>query len=213
MVSSKYPLSSQSSISAAGETGLRDSFIGIETISIEARTPEILAGLLAIWEASVRASHHFLTEDDITSLFPQAEDAIRQIETLLVACDGDTRIGFMGVQSGKIEMLFLHPDYFRKGIGSALIRKAFSELGVRYVDVNEQNPSAVRFYERMGFRTFRLDSTDDQGNPFPILRSCFEICQKFFYGSFRSVLSFFFQSDSRRYPFQKEEPDILGNSS
>ena len=179
MVSSKYPLSSQSSISAAGETGLRDSFIGIETISIEARTPEILAGLLAIWEA----------------------------------CDGDTRIGFMGVQSGKIEMLFLHPDYFRKGIGSALIRKAFSELGVRYVDVNEQNPSAVRFYERMGFRTFRLDSTDDQGNPFPILRSCFEICQKFFYGSFRSVLSFFFQSDSRRYPFQKEEPDILGNSS
>ena len=201
MVSSKYPLSSQSSISAAGETGLRDSFIGIETISIEARTPEILA------------SHHFLTEDDITSLFLQAEDAIRQIETLLVACDGDTRIGFMGVQSGKIEMLFLHPDYFRKGIGSALIRKAFSELGVRYVDVNEQNPSAVRFYERMGFRTFRLDSTDDQGNPFPILRSCFEICQKFFYGSFRSVRSFFFQSDSRRYPFQKEEPDILGNSS
>ena len=47
MVSSKYPLSSQSSISAAGETGLRDSFIGIETISIEARTPEILAGLAA----------------------------------------------------------------------------------------------------------------------------------------------------------------------
>lgn len=43
MVSSKYPLSSRSSISAAGETGLRDSFIGIETISIEARTPEILA--------------------------------------------------------------------------------------------------------------------------------------------------------------------------
>ena len=39
-------------------------------------------------------------------------------------------------------------------------------------------------------------------------RSCFEISQKFFYGSFRSVLSFFFQSDSRRYPFQKEEPDI-----
>ena len=170
MVSSKYPLRSQSSTSAAGETGLCDSFIDIETISIEARTPEFLAGLLAIWEASVRASHHFLTEDNIRSLLPQAQDAIRQIETLLVACVGDARIGFMGVQSGKIEMLFLHPDYFRKGIGSTLIRKAFSDLGVQYVDVNEQNPSAVRFYERMGFRTFRLDSTDDQGNPFPILR-------------------------------------------
>ena len=170
MVSSKYPLSSQSSTSAACETGRCDSFMDIETISKAARTTEFLAGLLAIWEASVRASHHFLTEDDIRSLFPQAQDAIRQIETLWVACDGDVRIGFMGVQSGKIEMLFLHPDYFRKGIGSALIRKAFSELGVQYVDVNEQNPSAVRFYERMGFRTFRRAPTDDQGNPFPILR-------------------------------------------
>ena len=51
-----------------------------------------------------------------------------------------------------------------------LIQKAFSELDVQYVDVNEQNPSAAKFYERMGFRTFRRDSTDDQGNPFPILR-------------------------------------------
>ena len=76
----------------------------------------------------------------------------------------------LGIQSGKIEMLFLHPDYFRKGIGRMLIQKAFSELDVQYVDVNEQNPSAVRFYGRMGFRTFRRDSTDDQGNPFPILR-------------------------------------------
>ena len=67
-------------------------------------------------------------------------------------------------------MLFLHPDYFRKGIGRMLIQKAFLELDVQYVDVNEQNPSAAKFYERMGFRTFRRDSTDDQGNPFPILR-------------------------------------------
>lgn len=173
MESSKYQIRSQDSAFAAGGTAPRDSRCGtidIETIAEDARTPELLAGLLAIWEASVRASHHFLTEADISSLFPQAEDAIRQIETLWVACDGDARIGFMGVRSGKIEMLFLRPDYFRKGIGSALIRKAFSELGVQYVDVNEQNPSAVKFYERTGFRTFRRDCTDDQGNPFPILR-------------------------------------------
>lgn len=87
-----------------------------------------------------------------------------------MADDGNVRIGFIGIQSGKIEMLFLHPDYFRKGIGKVLIQKAIAEQDVQYVDVNEQNPSAVKFYERMGFRTFRRDSTDDQGNPFPILR-------------------------------------------
>ena len=144
----------------------------MNTVTIEkgSRTPEFIAGLLGIWEASVRASHHFLTEDDIRGLCPQAEEAIRQIETLWVVEDENVRIGFMGIQSGKIEMLFLHPDYFRKGIGRILIQKAFSELGVQYVDVNEQNPSAVKFYERMGFRTFRRDGKDDMGNPFPVLR-------------------------------------------
>ena len=76
----------------------------------------------------------------------------------------------MGIQARKIEMLFLHPAFFRKGIGKVLIQKAIAEQDVQYVDVNEQNPSAVKFYERMGFRTFLRDSTDDQGNPFPILR-------------------------------------------
>ena len=144
----------------------------MNTVTIEkgSRIPELIAVLLEIWEASVRASHHFLTEDDIRSLCPQAEEAIRQIETLWVVEEENVRIGFMGIQSGKIEMLFLHPDYFRKGIGRILIQKAFSELGVQYVDVNEQNPSAVKFYELMGFRTFRRDGKDDMGNPFPILR-------------------------------------------
>ena len=134
--------------------------VQINSIEKDSRTQALIVGLLGIWEASVRASHHFLTEDDIRSL----------CETLWVVEDENVRIGFMGIQSGKIEMLFLHPDYFHKGIGRMLIQKAFSELDAQYVDVNEQNPSAVRFYERMGFRTFRRDSTDDQGNPFPILR-------------------------------------------
>lgn len=112
----------------------------------------------------------FLTEADIRTLAPQAREAIMQIETLWIVMDGPMPAGFMGVQECKLEMLFLHPGYFRKGIGRMLVQKAFSEQDVQYVDVNEQNPSAVQFYGRMGFRTFRRDSTDDQGNPFPILR-------------------------------------------
>ena len=144
--------------------------IEIRTIGKDSRTPGLIAGLLGIWEASVRASHHFLTEADIRSLRPQAEAAIRHIETLWVVDRDGVGIGFAGIQSRKIEMLFLHPDHFRKGLGKMLIQKAFSELDVQYVDVNEQNPAAVEFYERTGFQTFRRDSTDDQGNPFPILR-------------------------------------------
>ena len=101
--------------------------INIGNIGKELRSPELITSLLAIWAASVRASHHFLTEEDISDLCPYAEEAIRQIETLWVVEDENVRIGFMGIQSDKIEMLFLHPDYFRKGIGRLLIQKAFSE--------------------------------------------------------------------------------------
>lgn len=144
--------------------------IDITSIKKEQRSTMLIANMLEIWEASVRASHRFLTEDDIRSLYPQAEEAVRQIETLWVMQDGPRLVGFMGVQERKIEMLFLHPDYFRKGLGKIFVERAFRDLNVEYVDVNEQNPDAIKFYERMGFRTFRRDATDDQGNPFPILR-------------------------------------------
>ena len=144
--------------------------IHITAIEKDNRNSKLINGLLDVWLASVRASHHFLSETDIRTLTPQAEEALRQIETLWIIQDGLLPIGFMGIQERKIEMLFLHPDHFRKGLGKELVQRAFRELKVEYVDVNEQNPDAARFYERMGFHTFCRDDTDDQGNPFPILR-------------------------------------------
>lgn len=43
-------------------------------------------------------------------------------------------------------------------------------LGVRELTVNEQNPTAVAFYEARGFRTVERLETDDQGEPCPLLR-------------------------------------------
>ena len=129
----------------------------------------LIGKLLGIWEAAVRATHHFLTEADITRLAPQAEEALRHVEILWVMTDEQSPIGFMGVQARKIEMLFLRPDYFRKGLGRELVARAFRDLNVEYVDVNEQNPNAIKFYERMGFKVFKRNEYDSEGNPFPIL--------------------------------------------
>ena len=143
--------------------------MNIITVEKDRRSPILIGELLEIWEASVRASHHFLTEADITMLTPQAEGALRNIETLWVMADGRRSIGFMGVQERKIEMLFLHPGYFRKGLGKMLVERAFRDLDVEYVDVNEQNPGAAKFYEHMGFKIFKRNEFDSDGNPFPIL--------------------------------------------
>lgn len=142
----------------------------IEVVEKNERCPMLIGRLLHIWEASVRASHRFLAESDINRFIPQVENALLQIETLWVMQDNLLPVGFMGVQERKIEMLFLHPAYFRKGLGRSLVRRAFDELDVAFVDVNEQNPDAKRFYERMGFNVFKRNEHDSEGNPFPILK-------------------------------------------
>lgn len=151
------------------EMALEKEEFNIEAVERDKRSPMLISKLLHIWEASVRASHHFLTETDIKHLTRQAEDALWHIKTLWVVQDNLQPVGFMGVQEQKIEMLFLHPDYFRKGLGKQLVQRAFNELNVQFVDVNEQNPGAKKFYEQMGFKVFKRNEYDSDGNPFPIL--------------------------------------------
>ena len=141
----------------------------IAEVGREDRDHLLVKRLLAVWEASVRASHHFLTEEDILRLSPYAGQGLRHIRHLMVVEEEGVPVGFMGVQDRKIEMLFLHPDCFRKGLGKRLVRHAFSEWDVELVDVNEQNPDATAFYRRMGFEVFRRNGRDGEGNPFPIL--------------------------------------------
>ncbi|MEN0678671.1 GNAT family N-acetyltransferase, partial [Plesiomonas shigelloides] len=43
------------------------------------------------------------------------------------------------------------------------------QLGATKVEVNEQNPLAVGFYEHMGFKVISRSPVDDMGKPFPIL--------------------------------------------
>ena len=143
--------------------------IDILEVGRSERSDQLLCALLGVWHDSVRASHRFLTEADIQRIAPQAKEALQQIQTLWVVEDKLAPIGFMGIQGQKIEMLFLHPAYFRKRLGKRLVQRAFQELNVKFVDVNEQNPDATRFYERMGFQVFNRHEYDSEGNPFPIL--------------------------------------------
>lgn len=113
--------------------------MNIQEIAKAERTEALIAQLIRIWKDSVRASHHFLTEDDICHLTPQAEGALRFIDTLLIAYETENPVGFMGIQAQKIEMLFLSPACFGQGLGKRLVRLAFDKWDVRYVDVNEQN--------------------------------------------------------------------------
>lgn len=126
--------------------------------------------ILDTWESSVRATHNFLSEDDIISIKPQVIEGVKYVSKLLCVRDKKDIIkAFMGIHDFKIEMLFVSNESRGKGIGKKLVEHAIEVLNVNYVDVNEQNPQAVGFYKHMGFEILKKSKFDEQGNPFPIL--------------------------------------------
>ena len=126
--------------------------------------------ILDTWESSVRATHNFLSEEDIMSIKPHVVEGAKYVSKLLCVRDNQEVIkAFMGIHDSKIEMLFVSNDSRGNGIGKKLVEYAIEVLNVNYVDVNEQNPQAVGFYEHMGFQVFKKSEFDEQGNPFPIL--------------------------------------------
>ena len=126
--------------------------------------------IVEVWEASVRATHRFLSEADIQFFKPLIRDEFLAAVDLYCVKDAKGGVlGFLGVAEGKIEMLFLDPASRGKGLGRLLVRFALDELGAHQVDVNEQNPSALGFYEHMGFRVVDRSPVDGMGKPFPIL--------------------------------------------
>ena len=126
--------------------------------------------LVDIWEASVRATHTFLPEEDIQTFRPLILNEYLDAVELRCARDDDGAIaGFLGVANEKLEMLFLSPERMGQGIGRLLLDVAIREMGVTRVDVNEQNPDAVGFYEHCGFQVVDRDPLDGLGKPYPIL--------------------------------------------
>lgn len=169
-------------------------------------SPAELDALTALWEASVRATHDFLSEEDIPFFRQMVRNEALPGTTLYVIREseaGTNRSGdacgsgggayagaektggcrrksggagkfggftaFAGVAGDMLEMLFVAPGARGKGYGRQLVNYVTRHCGVRRVDVNEQNPQAAGFYERMGFRTAGRDAADPSGRPYPIL--------------------------------------------
>jgi putative acetyltransferase len=151
------------------------------SVTIREAVPEDRETLLAIWLRSVRATHTFLSEDDIQSLLPIVRDvALVALEVWVVCVDGgddasageageSTIAGFLGMDGAEMEALFLDPAYRRRGLGRRMVEHARRLKGPLTVDVNEQNPGAVRFYEACGFEVIGRSKVDGDGRPFPLL--------------------------------------------
>lgn len=125
--------------------------------------------IVEVWEASVRATHHFVEESDIVFFRPMVRDVLPHVPMACIRDETGQAVGFVGVSNQQIEMLFIHPDWRGQGIGRRLLTHAIQQMGGTSLDVNEQNEQAVGFYLKMGLVVVGRSAVDGMGKPYPLL--------------------------------------------
>ena len=147
--------------------GLDD--LTVAEVAQDDRSDDLVKSLLAVWGASVRATHDFLPEGEVERIGEMVPGAIAGVPTLLVCHADGAPVAFLGLDGAFVEMLFVAPEMRGRGVGRLLMERAIEDYGAAELSVNEQNPQAVGFYEHLGFRTYRRTETDAEGAPYPLL--------------------------------------------
>ena len=142
----------------------------MKEISKVKRSQVLIEKLVNLWESSVKVSHLFLSNKEIEEIKKYVPQALKEIEHLIVETDKtENPIAFMGIYKNKLEMLFISPAHMKTGLGRKLIEEAIENYSVNKLVVNEQNPKAKGFYEHLGFKVYKRNPIDEQGNQYRIL--------------------------------------------
>lgn len=107
---------------------------------------------MEIWLAANIQAHDFIPRqywegqlETVRALLPQAE--------VYVCQDGAGVLqGFVGLNGGHIEGIFVWPDAQSRGLGKALLDRAKAARGRLTLNVYRKNERAAAFYRREGFR-------------------------------------------------------------
>lgn len=88
-----------------------------------------------------------------------------------VVCDDQTVVGFVGVDDDYLAWLYVHPDYYGRGIGRELLRIGIREIGEgAWTIVLDGNKAAIKLYEREGFQEIDRFNGDNAGYPCTCLK-------------------------------------------
>ena len=139
-------------------------------VEMKERNSELIENLLDVWENSVKATHLFLSDDEINNIRQYVPQALKGVPVLVIEeNENGNLVGFMGIADKMLEMLFILNECRGQGIGKQLLQYGIENYLINELAVNEQNPLAKGFYEHLGFEVYKRTETDEQGNPYPLL--------------------------------------------
>ena len=111
-----------------------------------------------------RSDRYYFCEKTVPNLTAFYANEPGIIEHTVVYDDSVVK-GFVRVNDGEIQKLFVEPVLQNQGIGDALFCYAVETLGGKRLFVLEKNLRAIRFYERHGFHKTdvkkRVDDTKE----------------------------------------------------
>ncbi|USQ94374.1 acetyltransferase [Caulobacter sp. RL271] len=144
-------------------------------IKLRPSRPDDGQRVVQIWAAAVDATHDFLAPEDRAAIGREVEAFLPSAPLMLAVDDRDRPLGFMLINNGHMEALFIDPEHRGAGVGAILIDYALAVHPVLTTDVNAQNDQAVGFYEHMGFERTGWSATDGQGRPYPLIHLRFGV--------------------------------------
>ncbi|MDE7240952.1 MAG: GNAT family N-acetyltransferase [Desulfovibrio sp.] len=128
------------------------------------------AALVDVWRRSVKASHDFLAPGAVEEIEAEVRRALAAVAEVWLVEAGGEPVAFLGCTGPHVDMLFVAPRHFRRGLGTRLLDHARRRHGPLAVEVNEGNASAQAFYRARGFVLAGRSPVDSQGRPYPLLR-------------------------------------------
>ena len=124
----------------------------MEEINIKNRNLSLIEKLIDVWKRSVRETHLFLSNEEIEEIKNFVPMALKSVPHLIIENDvNGVPIAFMGIDDGKLEMLFIDPRERGKGLGRKLLEHGARSLA--YVGSHSKYPNGTML-RRDGFRDY-----------------------------------------------------------
>lgn len=118
--------------------------------------------IMEIWLDTNISVHNYIPQEYWTSNVEYVKKAIQEAEVYVYE-DSKKIKGFIGINKGHIEGIFVEEKYRNQGIGKELLSYCKNKYDKLTLEVYKKNTRAINFYEREQFKPIKED-VDEANN-------------------------------------------------